>query len=184
MQTLRFLALLLLVLPVAAEAKQDNCVDYFAGVARPPSKPKKEIKRAIEEARENLGMKTKIKVSKMDAEMTTKSGKKIGHLSFIITPRGALKIIHAGVKEKYRRNGVSEALLAKILKEHPEIVSVDAHTLVDTNEQVMLKALSQGLSCKEALKATPAYRMRARFGFTEITNYDCDDGAFTATRKP
>lgn len=65
------------------------------------------------------------------------------------------------------RKGLSEYMVSEILKRHPRIREIKT-TLAMDNLVSAKAALSTGLSCLEAIKQTPAYKMRAKLGFTQI----------------
>lgn len=95
-----------------------------------------------------------------------------------------LKIIHVDVANAIKDQRVSTYLLARALAEYPD-VNVIKSMLSDENFKAYREA-PKG-SDEEALKSTPAYRIRARFGFTEIKNFK--DGfmhvrGFTVTKPP
>lgn len=70
------------------------------------------------------------------------------------------------------RKGLSEYMMAEILKRHPRLRELRT-TLAMDNKSIAQKALSSGLNCTEAIKSTPAYKMRAKLGFTQIANAIC-----------
>lgn len=175
-----FLAMLLSpTLTVAAPVP--TCAGEYVALEK---KTKKETKRAIKEVKKTLGFKPRYKLAKYGVTMLeAESSRTVGSLEFYFPKPGVLAIDDLAVKEEYRRKGVSEALFAKVLREHPEIEEIRSDALVQTNEKAIQKELKRGGSCRDAIKATPAYRMRARFGFTELVSFECEDGSFTVRKK-
>jgi GNAT superfamily N-acetyltransferase len=183
-----FLLVFLAVLTAfPAHAKSDACDKRFAKIFKPlpeRKKPKKEMKRALKEVKENLGFKPKIISQRNRVEMRDPDGHQVGYVTYYLHKKDeVLEIDFVSVREDYRKNGVGEALFAQVLRQHPEIKEIETEVLVDTNEKVLKKALDAGLSCKDAIRATPAYRIRARFGFTELVRYECQEGEFVVRKK-
>ncbi len=72
------------------------------------------------------------------------------------------------VNENNQRKGLSELLLGEALKHFPGIRRINSTMSLD-NLRVLKKALNSGLDCEAAMRTTPAYKIRARFGFTKFT---------------
>lgn len=54
-----------------------------------------------------------------------------------------------------------------LLDKFPE-TKIISSVLVDSNREAYMKALREGLSPREAIKQTAAYKSRVKFGFTKI----------------
>lgn len=78
----------------------------------------------------------------------------------------SLDIYYLRVKKTHRDFGYSEILFESVLKAHPEVKVVNS-SLSGTNEAILLEALKT-MPLKEAIKKTPAYRVRERLGFEKI----------------
>jgi len=92
-----------------------------------------------------------------------------------------LNIDALDVKSNYRRQGLAKQLFQKILEKHPDVVSVSS---VLTNLNVAAYKAHKAELVRgrhdfeftyeddiETVKKTPAYRIRASFGFTKILKY-------------
>ncbi len=99
---------------------------------------------------------------------------KLGFIEGEITQSGRVLDVHnvEVLNVNNHRKGLSEYMMAEILKRHPRLRELRS-TLAMDNQSIAQKALSSGLSCAEAIKSTPAYKMRARLGFTQIANAIC-----------
>jgi hypothetical protein len=65
----------------------------------------------------------------------------------------------------FRNKGVSELMFAHLLLMQPTARRVASRLLYD-NEKVVRDLIAAGWSCADAIRQTPAAKMRARFGFT------------------
>lgn len=70
--------------------------------------------------------------------------------------------------ENYRNMGVSEALVESMLKEFPKVEVISTDSLTQTNLKVVEDHIKKGKSVTDSIKESPAYKVRAKFGFTEI----------------
>jgi hypothetical protein len=89
------------------------------------------------------------------------------------------------VTPSYRDAGVSTLMLERIVTAYPEITAIRADALTRTNIYEIEDAVRDGAKLPEAIRKTPAYKIRAQLGFTEIVpgSIDPDNFAFTV-RKP
>lgn len=93
-----------------------------------------------------------------------------GYLDVRITNilgRKVMKVINMEVELRYARQYIGTYMMAKILYDHPD-VEVIKSTLFDSNFNQYNNQIQHGASHIDALKTTPAYKIRARFGYTEI----------------
>jgi hypothetical protein len=79
----------------------------------------------------------------------------------------SLAILSLEVERDFQRKGVSEFMLAQMLKYHPDISSVEGD-LNQTNFYIVRDAEFKGMPLKQAIKQSPAYKLRKRLGFTKI----------------
>ena len=105
----------------------------------------------------------------------------VGDTTFVVH-QGELMIMGTEIVPSYRRLGASEALLEAILQKHPGVVTINTQFLTGDNRKVIWQGLSAGLDDRAALMRTPAYRIRAKFGFTEIVSIAPDGGSFRVRR--
>ncbi|MES2855049.1 MAG: hypothetical protein V4692_04255, partial [Bdellovibrionota bacterium] len=79
-------------------------------------------------------------------------------------------ILHVGtidVDKSYRGKQISKLLLAKILLSYPETREIRTY-LEDDNNLVYRNALVDDLSTLDAVRETPAYKIRNALGFGQI----------------
>ncbi len=111
-----------------------------------------------------------------EADLSAVDGSKIAHVDYTIEPSGSLYIERLDVEAGAQGQGVSKAVFAQILNEHPEINAIKAGTLQDDNLAVysaaFKAALNDGAKVEDAMRSaimeTPAYRVRASLGFTDL----------------
>lgn len=167
----------------AKDKKKKKCPEAYAelsGAGR-PAKQKDLIREALLAAEKELGFEPRYEVYTYGVKAFFK-GKPIADVDFLFKGKDTLVIDFLSVNEDYRQKGLSRAIVAMALKHHPEIEVMEADALTLTNGDVIRKALAEGLSCFEAMRLTPAFRMRESLGFTELSDVDCEEGAFKATR--
>lgn len=80
---------------------------------------------------------------------------------------------------KFREMGVGETLFESVLKEFPDTKFIDTASLEDENRAVISTFMSKGYSYQKALKETPAYKIRSKFGFTEIVSSSTKMSTYT-----
>ncbi len=105
----------------------------------------------------------------------------LGFVNAEISPGGTrLDLQNVGVvnANNYRK-GLSEFMMAEVVKRHPRVREIES-TLAMDNLAAAKSALGTGVSCVEAIKQTPAYKMRAKLGFTQILNPICGETASQA----
>lgn len=167
--------------PVAHAGKKESCEHDYAEIHETFLR---EMDSAVEKARKKVGLDTEIKhVGNTRAEWRNSDGDEIGYLTYVIDKNKWMQVDYMSVRKDERDKGVGSALMASVLKKHPEIKAIEVEVLDADNEKALQKAIKEGLPCVEALMETPAYKIRARFGFTEIFYHDkCRDGAFSVRR--
>jgi hypothetical protein len=97
------------------------------------------------------------------------SGKIMGTLSVNYDSSG--KTIHIGTMEtmkEFRQMGVGETLFESALQQFPDTEYVSVESLEDTNLDVVRDHIAKGMSLEDAIKETPAYKIRSKMGFGEI----------------
>lgn len=104
--------------------------------------------------------------------------KGVGSLSYLLFNEGRrLKVDYVVVAKEFRRNGISEALLAQVLRENPQITEIEA-LLDQTNGEVIKQKIAEGYGLHDAILASPEGRMNARFGFTKTIEYRKEGNLF------
>lgn len=93
----------------------------------------------------------------------------IGMISYMVPRDGTtLWINKSDTVERYRRNGVNEAVLARLLRENPGIQRICTSQLAETNYDLVDAALRRTRDPESAIRETAAYKVRARLGFARI----------------
>ncbi|MGZ3721646.1 MAG: hypothetical protein ACXVA9_01865 [Bdellovibrionales bacterium] len=96
------------------------------------------------------------------------------------------------VSPSYREMGLSELMLAEILAAHPWVdrIRVDDLFSSDAREEspneVIFERAYKKMSCKDAIRETPAFKIFERFGFSKFVDAECDDPTgihFTLTKS-
>lgn len=108
-------------------------------------------------------------------DMTAKNaaGQEVGKVSYIVdTKAGTLEVTGLDVVPEMQGQGVSGQLFAKVLEENPGITAIKASTLQDTNMAVYVRVYNETGDMEAAIRATPAYKIRAAAGFTELEIID------------
>lgn len=105
---------------------------------------------------------------------------RIGHLNYKLT-KDHLSQLTILVKDEFKKQGVSRALLAYCIVENPQIKSIDVE-LTGTNEEVFQSAIDSGKTPLEAFRETPAYRIRSTLGFNEVKIIDDQTHQFLCYR--
>jgi hypothetical protein len=70
--------------------------------------------------------------------------------------------------DQYKKSGLGEALFKLVLRKYPDTQVIQVRVLVEDNKAALEQALKEGATLEEAIKRTPSYKIRAKFGFTEI----------------
>jgi hypothetical protein len=89
-------------------------------------------------------------------------------------------IIHA----HFQRFGIGEALIEQALLKFPQTNVMATWALVGVNKQELTKALAGGATPIMALQQTPAYKIGAALGFTEIIPESINAEFDFAARRP
>jgi hypothetical protein len=95
-----------------------------------------------------------------------------------------IEIIQMKVYYAYKKLGLGSLMMEEILKALPETEVIIVNRLKDDNLKVVENFLIKGYSQIEALKKTPAYKIRAKFGFSEIITDSLNAKDGFAVRKP
>ena len=95
------------------------------------------------------------------------AGENIGTLKIYLQARGTARIDDLYVPEAARGKKISELLFAQMVLENPRVQRI-ASTLMDDNRRLIMAEVDRGTPCAEAIRRSPAGRMRARFGFTRF----------------
>lgn len=96
------------------------------------------------------------------------TGKQLGQFSYTLSSdRHIMKVGYIKVINEARQRGISEKMFEAILKEVPEINQLET-SLEQSNAEIISQYLTAGYPLTEAVKMTPAFKMRAKFGFTHI----------------
>ena len=77
--------------------------------------------------------------------------------------------------------GVGQTLFEALLRRHPQTQRISTNLSLDNLHQLNT-ALARGLSCEDAIRTTPAYKIRARAGFAALEAVDCSAATFVVTR--
>ncbi len=97
------------------------------------------------------------------------NGRLVGSMDYRIFSNGKMEMTY--IFSSVRQAGVSKALFARALLEHPEVVEIKSY-LADVNAEIYYEGIESGLSSIDALKNTPAYKIRASIGFTRIIHFE------------
>jgi hypothetical protein len=93
-----------------------------------------------------------------------------------------LVIDYVGTKP-YSGKGLATALLAAALIRYPETKAIKTLSMIADNESSVQHSIQKGSSVQDAIKASAAYKMRSKFGFTEILPESINaDFGFTVVR--
>ena len=96
-------------------------------------------------------------------------------------------VIHKGymsTSPEYRNLGVGEALMEQAIKASSGVRKIETCCLIETNRQAVTAAINRGMTKVDAIKQTPAFKIRARFGFTEIDPDSIDSYYGFTARRP
>lgn len=96
-------------------------------------------------------------------------GKNMGHLTY--TKKGS-EIHVLSMKSAEKESGVGTAAFSEMLRDNPN-AKVIYTKFSDDNHRILRDLTKGGMSCIEAMKLTPAYKIRAKFGWTKIVNAEC-----------
>lgn len=101
-------------------------------------------------------------------EARDENGRRVGSLSGYVTVDGST-LLHSyfSVEENWKKQGISRAFVAKLIKQQPQIRMIHAALILDNLDAYLLARYSR-MSKREALKNTPFYKVFAPFGFTKI----------------
>jgi GNAT superfamily N-acetyltransferase len=92
---------------------------------------------------------------------------------------------HMYTHHEYREMGVGSALMENVLEDFPDVKVITSDSLVDMNRDIANKFINQGLSLKDSIKQTPAYKIREKFGYSEILPESIDPFMFSfSVKKP
>jgi GNAT superfamily N-acetyltransferase len=94
------------------------------------------------------------------------SGSKLGSLEYHLE-RDVLKIDRMMTATNYQRIGIGATLFEAVIKMNPQIRQIQTE-LAEDNDRLFHEALTQHRDTEAAIRKTPAYKIRARLGFTRI----------------
>ncbi|MFL5812712.1 MAG: GNAT family N-acetyltransferase [Bdellovibrionia bacterium] len=94
------------------------------------------------------------------------SGTKLGSLDYYID-RDVLIINRMTVDSNHRRIGLGSTLFEEVIRLNPQIKQIRT-VLAEDNDSVLYAAINRGKNVEAAILETPAYKIRARLGFTRI----------------
>lgn len=94
-----------------------------------------------------------------------------------------VEVIQMKVYSGYNRLGLGSLMMEEIIKALPEARVIIVRGLKGHNLEVVEKHLALGLTQIEAIKKTPAYKIRAKLGFTEIIPGSVNDHDGFTVRK-
>lgn len=94
------------------------------------------------------------------------------------------EVIQMKVYSDYKRLGLGNLMMEEILKALPETRVIIVGGLKDDNLEILEKHLLKGYSHIDAIKKTPAYKIRAKLGFSEIIEDSVTARDGFAVRKP
>lgn len=104
-------------------------------------------------------------------KVLSEHGQEVGIIAYHI--KGKTLAVDA-IRSNVRREGISAVALGKVLKDNPNITVIETKLAMD-NKDVARKFLQEGMNCQQALMQTPAYKIRARYGYTKVIRADCTD---------
>lgn len=149
-----------------------------------------DLREAVQEARDevkkNLGFLPVIRrtnllipsdIKLFEKGVETRKENAIAALSFTVNGT-KIEVSRYDVKKKYRKNGLSELLLAEVLAANPEVDEISISQLQDTNLKVFDKAVDS-MSLKEAIRETPVYKICKSLGFSKIVKAENRKSTFT-----
>jgi|FLYM01.1.fsa_nt_gi hypothetical protein len=96
----------------------------------------------------------------------------VGDISYELVDESELKIFLVFINQPFRGKGLSEKAFQEVLRLNPKVTKIHTHLIRD-NEDALREALDRGETCVEAMKSTPAYKVRKKLGFSKITQADC-----------
>lgn len=137
-----------------------------------------EVEELQYEVEKRLGFKTVLQNKSQESSnwivlvLMDEGKKEVGFIEVLIERKGRLYISQIFVREPFREKGVSEYLFYKILRLVPGIREIES-ILTGENKKIAQAIYERGASCLEAIQATPAYKIRKKFGFSSIASAKC-----------
>lgn len=105
----------------------------------------------------------------------------VSRLQYTLEDRETVFITDEWTEKAYRNKGFMRVLFGQLKKKNPRVRRIEG-TLSMTNMEVFKYVDLEELTferCREIVRSTPAFKLRARLGFTTI--YKCDwNGQFVA----
>lgn len=95
-----------------------------------------------------------------------------------------MSILSLEVDEKFQKLGLARSMFEQALSDSPSINHIEVSVLSETNLEVLKKWMARGLTAQEALRKTPAYRIRSRIGFSEIVPGSLNPNYGFTVRRP
>lgn len=152
-------------------ARAGECPENFGSILF--SSPEEKVATKLGYLPESRHLKG-VQGTKDEIQLLDREGKLIGYFQYqMLGRRLMVKSVNIGQQENQRK-GLSEYLFSRALARHPETDSVTAE-LAHDNAGQFYKARREGLSCEDAIRTTPAYRLRTKFGFTKLLQVDCGE---------
>ncbi len=100
-----------------------------------------------------------------------KNEQQIAYAEFSFPEKDVIKIGQIDVLPAYWKNGISKLIIARIIEDNPQVKEIKTQ-LADRNEKVFNDFRDMGYSVLDAIKETPAYKVRAALGFSKIKEYE------------
>lgn len=128
------------------------------------------------------GLPEKITIQRASGKITilNPSMQEIGFLEYTYAKDNTnLKSINVAVNDEYRGQGLNKYLLALTLDSHPNTETIGPIYLTTTNAEAAFNVLQNQGDELSAIKATPAYKIRASLGFSKVIHYEFYDSKYS-----
>jgi hypothetical protein len=87
------------------------------------------------------------------------------------------------VVDEWKPKGIGSALLAYMLTKYPAAEQIDSTLFLGSNNEIYYVGIRGELSPEDALKLTPAYKIRKKFGYSVIDLDMWENEEILSTRK-
>lgn len=112
------------------------------------------------------------------------NGYTMGYVLFHYHPKQHLLDIESmDVLTDFKKSGVGEVLMDQALVRF-ETEQIAVESLASDNAAVLQQKLAEGLSAVEAIKQTPAYKIRQKLGFSQIIPESINSNFGFIVRRP
>ena len=110
-------------------------------------------------------------------------GRRIGTLDVRDRGKGRLEVDFLMIDQSFRGQNLARALFRAVLRDRPDVQVIRTKLAIE-NRRVVEEALKRGMGLESALKESPAYKIRAGEGFSEIIpgSIDSQDLSFSVRR--